>query len=443
MRKILQITPHLGGGLGRVLINWIRHDNNIGNNIHTLACLEKTLNATEDFSDLKKINFYDGLYLQEEKLRKLILESDIVIINWYNHPLIFKLLTQFKFPPSRLINYNHVSSLNPPYNMSEKLIKFFDETVFTTKASYEAEEIINLPENLKERLTTIESAFGSEKYIDYTDFLKKEYETFNVGYFGTASYAKLNSNFVEMCAAVKIPDVKFIVCSGDDQSHIIKDAEKFNAIDSFSFEGRVDYVEPYLKQFHVFGYPLQPKHLGSAEQVFGEAWMFGAVPVVLNNTAERYIVQNKITGIIANSINEYSEGIEYLYKNPDKRKEMAIKGRAFAEERYSINRKISLWEEVFEKVSQTPKTERRWLDNNFDITGAEVFIESIGDYGEIFKEYINRSNSNQNTNDLAYEIQKLFNNNIQWHSNNKGGVKQYLKYFPNDKYLLEWEALLI
>ena len=56
--NILHITPHLGGGLGRVLINWVRKENELKNNVHILACLEKTNNATENFEDVK-INFHD------------------------------------------------------------------------------------------------------------------------------------------------------------------------------------------------------------------------------------------------------------------------------------------------------------------------------------------------------------------------------------------------
>ena len=425
--KVLQLTPHLGGGLGRVLINWVREERKLKTEVsYTLACLEPTRNATEDFSDLKDI-LYDDLYTNRDKLTELIKDSDIVVVNWYNHPLLFDILVNYTFPECRLVCYNHVSSLYPPYNMSSKLLKFFDEMIFTTNASFEAPEITNLNESLKSKCSTIESAFGAE-YIEKPKTIKND---FQVGYVGTASYSKLDKNFVKLCTNVHISDnkIKFIVYTNDSQKHLIEDTEKLNMKNKIFFMGNTKNIFNHLKNFSVLGYPLQPKHFGTSEQAIGEAMVMGVVPVVMNNLAENYIIEHNKTGIIADSYEEYSKAIEYLYNNPHQLKRMSENAHTFAKYRYSLQRKIDSWEKIFIKVMNFSKKDRFWSRDRSYYDGREVFLESIGDYKDVF------TSSEEN-------IKELFKSNIQWYSPNKGGVRQYLKYFPDNEYLKKWEKLL-
>lgn len=446
--KILQITPHLGGGLGRVIINWIREDNKRGKNIHKLFSLEKTQNATEEYKDLNDYIFYD-----KNQLDTLITEADLVIVNWYNHPLLNELLYNYKFPSCRLICYNHVSSLNSPYNMYDALFNYFDHIVFTTKASYYSEEFMEYLELTDNSLkfSTIESAFGSEKYDNILN-IEKRYNVldFNIGYHGTASYSKLDKNFINLCKDTTEylnPDTsKFIICSGDSQEHLIQEAHEKGVSHWFDFKGRVENVSEYLKKVHVFGYPLQPKHLGSAEQVLGEAMMFGAVPIVMNNPAEECIIKSGYNGIVAKTYDEYSAAIGFLYRNPNIRDTMALNAFNYARYEYSLNKKIFLWNRIFYEALKLNKEEHQ-LNKRFNkskITGADLFIYSLGTYGKIFENYINYTELEnfESITKTEEQIKELFNSNDQWKYDNKAGVKQYLKYYPGDKYLQAWEKLL-
>jgi glycosyltransferase involved in cell wall biosynthesis len=367
-------------------------------------------------------------------------QSDIILIHWWNHPALFDIMVNSEFPACRLIIWNHVSALHPPYIHSNKLIEFADRFIFTSPVSYEAEEIIKLPDHLKEKLGVVWSSCGTEIF---TGFKKQEHDGFNVGMTGTVDYGKLHPDFVKMCSNINIPNVRFIVCSGDSQERVKEDAIKLNVADRFSFNGRVPSIMPYLAIYDVFGYPLQPKHLGTCEQAIGEAMMAGVVPVVLNNAAERYIIENKVTGIIANSQEEYCHAIEYLYHNPDTRNRIAQNAISAARKKYSLRRKMKAWGKIFDEILGHDKKIRVWDKRKFQ-TGAEVFIESIGKYGEIFKEYIfsKEQDNEMNMKNSADAIIKLFKSNGQWYSNNKGGVKQYLRLFPDDIYLNEWNKLL-
>jgi hypothetical protein len=164
------------------------------------------------------------------------------------------------------------------------------------------------------------------------------------------NYGKLHSDFVKMCDDVKVP-CNFIVCSSDTQDHLKDEAKKLNAFDKFSFKGKVPNVIDMLSTYDVFGYPLQPKHFGSCEQALGEAMLCGAVPVVLNNPSESYIVEHMETGIVAKNTDEYSRAIEYLYHNEDERKRMSKNAIVSAKKRYNIEHTGRDWNNIFQNNS--------------------------------------------------------------------------------------------
>lgn len=438
--KIAHITPHLGGGVGTVVLHWIAKENETcPDNSHMIICLEKNNNDMSQYTD-KGFYIIDSMYGQQEKIKKIISESDIILIHWWNHPALFDIMINMDFPPCRLVIWNHVNSLYPPYSQSEKLVSFSDYFVFTSPVTYEAEEIKALPQGLKEKLDVVWSSFDSGIF---KDFKRKEHDGFIVGITGTVDYGKLHPHYISMCANIRIPDVKFIVCSGDSQEHVKKDAAGAGIAERFTFNGRVPSIMPYLAIYDVFGYPLQPKHLGTCEQAIGEAMAAGVVPVVLDNPSERYIIEDGKTGIIAKNEEQYSRAVEYLYQNPQKRKEMASKAAVFAKEKYSVAKKINKWNEIFDKVLNQDKGKRKWaLPKKY--SGAEVFIESLGNYGNIFADYIVAKNSGDCAK-LEYcrqKIKELFKSNSQWYSDNKGGVKQYLRLFGGDIFLNEWKELL-
>ncbi|NLD39110.1 MAG: glycosyltransferase family 4 protein [Desulfatiglans sp.] len=441
MINILHITPHLGGGVGTVVLNWLIKEKEINKDFnHRIACLEINKNSMKEYLDLG-ISIHDGLYFNRPLLMEWINESDIVLMHWWNHPTLYDVIVNSDFPECRLILWNHVSALNPPYILSNRLIEYSDRFIFTSPVTYETEEIINLPDYLRERLGVVWSSCGTDIF---TGFKRKNHKGFIVGLTGTVDYGKLHPDFIKMCANINIPDVHFIVCSGDPQDRIKEDAEKLNITDKFSFKGRVPSIIPYLAIYDVFGYPLQPKHLGSCEQAIGEAMMAGAVPVVLNNPAERYIIDNNVTGIIAVSQEEYCRAIEYLYHHPEERTRLAKNAVSAARKKYSISRKIKAWREIFDEILHHDKRHHTWSDGKYT-TGSGIFIESLAKYGEIFKKYIRAKEQvdEENLRLSERDIFELFKSNSQWYSNNKGGVKQYLRIFPDDFYLKEWNKLLI
>ena len=433
--KILHITPHLGGGVGSVVLNWMNKDT--GGNTHTILSLDKNKNS--DWVTVKGQNnnvkivddFYKNFNLNEN-LTQYIRESDIVLVHWWNHPLLYDILINFIWPPCRLVMWNHVTGLYPPYVISEKVIDFCDMFIFTSPVSYESTEIAKLPDNKKGKLDTIWSTIGVESFIDLP---REQHDNFIVGFTGTVDFGKLHPEYIKMCSAINIPNVRFVVCSGDPQEHLIRQAKERGVYNKFDFKGRVPSIVPYVASFDVFGYPLQPQHYATCEQALGEAMMAGCVPVVLNNPTERYIIQNGKTGIVAESCEEYSRAIEYLYQRPDIRKKMAINAQEYARKQYDINKTINKWNIVFDKLYNLEKKLHSW-GNARTFLPYELYIESLGQSGEVLRRFNEAAND-----DLSQEVRSLFNSNSMFKSKSKGSVFQYLSFFPNDEILAKWSVL--
>jgi len=420
MFKILHISSHYGGGVGTVVKAWKDNDKL---NEHRLSFLN---NKTKNYGELFDI--------------EMINNSDIVVCHFWNHPALFDFLINTKLPACRFVFWGHISGLFAPYIYFDKLVEYSDKFVFTSPVSYKCKEIQELKSDLKEKLDVIWSTYGIEKFKNVN---RLEHDEFVVGLTGTVDYGKLHTDFVDMCSKINIPNIKFVICSNDSYEHLKERAYFLNIHNKFLFKSCVENITDYLASYDVFGYPLQPTHFGSCEQALGEAMICGVVPVVLNNLAESHIIKHKQTGLIAKSIDEYCRCIEYLYNNKNELLRMSVNAKQEAEKKYNINNTINKWNELFSKIVKQEKREHIW--SNYFIPPHIIYAISLGPFGLSFFNYTFSdliANSELKKKSIS-EIRQLFKSNIMFCSDKKGSVKQYLNYFPNDKYLQEWEKLLI
>jgi glycosyltransferase involved in cell wall biosynthesis len=444
-KRVLHITPHLGGGVGTVVLNWMKKDNS--GILHTIISLDK--NNSGEWAAVNEqcenVIIHDNCYAKDNFnvfFRDLVELSDIVLIHWWNHPLTYDVIVNFHWPPCRLLLWNHVNGLFPPYTMPEKLFDFVDFLVFTSPVSYECREVKNISDKNREKLDVIWSTVGIE---DFEDLDRIQHITFNVGYIGTVDFGKLNRNFINLCSQVNIPNVRFIVTSVDPQQHIIDEVIEKGIWEKFGFLGhvpRVPHVLRILSEVDVFGYPLQPQHFGTCEQALGEAMMAGCIPVVLANPAEKYIIKHMETGMVADTPEEYPRAIEYLYKNPDLRKQMAENTKTFAKKQYDITKTIQEWNKLFDKAMSTDKNNHIWdLNRTTKYSPAELYVESLGEYALPLRQYIGSKDTGEQTKAIN-AIKQLFNTNPMFYSQNKGSVLQYLRFFPDDQVLSSWADIL-
>ena len=422
---ILHITPHLGGGVGRVLLSFLENTDGSGHS-HKVLCLDY---ANESATDaLKKIGvaLIDKIATNHKRIITEVKNADIVIIHWWNHPLLSNLLITTPLPPSRAVIWSHVAGHHPPQVFTEPLLNYPDFFVFTTEYSRSSPCFKNLERNDSTRFFTIPSCIDTGPLHNIE---KNPHPTFNIGYIGTVDYSKIHVDFIQMSidAAKGLEGIKFIVCGGPSHKELEMEASAKGAAGLFQFEGPVSKIEDYLKVFDLFGYPLSPWHYGTAEQALVEAMSAGVPPLVLNNGAESFILENGVTGFIAKDSGEYSSMIKRLYNSRETLSQLSKQIRQIAKEKFSMQKMIDDWNDLFDSLMRKEKSTKHWnhsFVNAKNVSPSMVFLESIGSCGEMFKSHD--------------KIQKLVNSSPLWRAKTKGTPLHYASFFPNDPDLTKW-----
>ena len=307
--RILHITPHLGGGVGRVLLNYYTKVKNDPFFAHEVACLDYANEHALDMAKHIGLILTDKMSGKGQQLLSMIAGADIVLIHWWNHPLLYDFLVREQLPACRVIFWAHQKGSPAPNNFTDKIFRYPDMFVFTTPLSYDTKEAQNLPAEYKKKLHDIWSTGGVE---DIRSIKLKRHTGFNVGYIGNVDYAKMHPDFLDICNQVDISDVHFIVVGGPNSKRLEEEASRRGIGHKFRFTGFVSEKEKwdYLSRFDVFGYPLAPHHYGSCDQVLQESMAAGVVPVVLANPMESYMIKDRVTGLVAKTKKSMSQSFK-------------------------------------------------------------------------------------------------------------------------------------
>ncbi len=394
-KKILHITPHLGGGVGTVLLNWLSHDKT---NQHKVASLDFANDNAKKVCKERGIPLFDKA--SHEELKDSIKENDIIIIHFWNHPLLYDFLVRNELPACRCVFYSHISGLSAPNLITKKVLSYADTFVYTTPISKEI-----CPTN-----QVILSTGGADSF---NTLPKIPHKGFCAGYIGTVDYTKMHSDYVETLS--KTSADKILVVGGDNEKEIAKSADC-----RFTFTGKVSDIRPYLAQMDIFAYLLNPEHFGTAEQVLQEAMSFGAVPVVLNNKCESSIVEHEKTGLIARNLDEYIFYVERLKNDINLRAKLSQQAKAYAKSNFSLNTFIDRWDTLFNEIMKSDKKSKKWNIHKEKISSFDIFAESLGDF---FDNFILLTDS---------EKRAIFKKS-NWNSDSKGTAKHYYKFLSGDK----------
>lgn len=442
-KQILHLTPHLGAGVGTVVLNYLSHVSKHPCYAHNIVCLDYA--NPEAIKTAKKFGFtlLGDMSKKKEDVLRLIGEADVVLIHWWNHPLLYDFLIREQMPPSRILIWGHISGANPPNNFTDKILKYPDRFIFTTPLSYNVPEVENLSRAYKKRLGDIWSTGG----LDRVQTIKlKKHSGFNIGYIGNVDYAKLHPDFLEMSNNAGIPEATFIVVGGPNGKQIKEEAKSRGIQHKFKFTGFVSEAKKWqqLSTFDLFGYPLAPHHYGTCDQAIQESMAVGVVPVVLGNPMESYMVKDGVTGIVAQDKKAYAKALVRLYRDKQLRQALSRNAKTYAMRTFSMNAMEKQWETVFKEALTSPKLKqnRRWdfQGKLGDISPKDIFIESLGTYANVFVAYCRAKNSREQQ--MAEKNIKKLALSANWRSQSKSSVHQYDRFFPGDPFLSAWSKLM-
>jgi glycosyltransferase involved in cell wall biosynthesis len=431
--KILHITPHLGGGVGKAIYSLANFYSKKFAYSHAVALLEEP--EKPYYAELCGHNGIQVELPNRSDLAVLIAESDIVVINWWHHPAMAEFLANFPDVQTRTILWCHVNGCVYPY-MSYEFANRMDYVCFTTPYSLENPYWTQTQTNWVCENSTVVYGIGEDPNIlDHkTDY--RVGDRFTIGYVGTLNYAKLRPDFVQYCqAALKIvPNLRFVMV-GDRDPHLSMDAERAGISDSIEFLGYVSDPARLLMSFDVFGYLLNSDHFGTTENALLEAMAVGLPAVVMNQSAERHIVRHGDTGYLVSSPAEYADTIRRFAYTQNERQRIGENARARLFEFYSAENSAERFKRVAESVLKRPK-----LRNYFrDILGGSPIAWFSSALNPDDKDLFLRCSQISGQDD-ARELMKGCRPIFRQTS--KSSVHHFSRYFPEDAQLAHLSTLL-
>jgi glycosyltransferase involved in cell wall biosynthesis len=377
---VLHLLPHSGGGVGAVLRALLEAElRESTSTIPSIASLERLNETTRYHFNALGIPWVDCIAMKSgfEKFAALVKRADIVMVHWWNHPLLMRLLFQ-GLPPSRLVLWSHVNGFAAPQSFFPELFELPDRFVFATKASLQSPVVQELPHELRRKLCVIRSCAGIP--ADAVKPCNKD-GPFQFGYVGTVEPAKMHPDFLELCASAKIP-TQCIVAGGPAHDELRSQAEHLGIGNQFDILGPVDDPRPIFRRLHAFAYPLNPAHYGTGEQVLVEAMAYGAVPVVFANPPEKALIRHGETGLITNTAEEFTNALCFLADNPAERERLAVAGRRFVLDECDIKVSVSDFHTLYEEMLSFPKCPHRLslpsFDDIADGSPFHLFLASCG-----------------------------------------------------------------
>lgn len=415
MNRILHITPHLGAGAGKAISGIIPALGDYENIIVLLEEPSCTVHLRACESNGVKILIAP----ERKKIIELCSQADIVVMNWWAHPLSVELLDCISDIKIRIVLWSHINGLIYP-TMPYEFLDIFDYIFFTSPCSMKNTLRDNQYEILKSKSSVV---YGMGEFYPEIQPFKKGYaikSVFKIGYAGTLDFCKMSPDFPYICSIVKksIPDVEFIFYGSYTEEFKNSFFADFPQIEeNIRFEGYVDDIPEKLTQLDLFLYPLTKENFATTENSIIEAMAAGLPVIVMNNPAESEIVIDGFTGCIAKDADEAASKVIQLYKSEDLRRKIGLSAREYIISNYNYDKNCNEFKACIEKVAEMPLKK-----HNFnDICGLDIWSKFLYFSGR-YKEKLERNE--------VRDLPAIF------YSKSKSSPQHYLGYFvEHDKFI--------
>jgi glycosyltransferase involved in cell wall biosynthesis len=346
--KVLHLTAHLGGGVGKAISGLVAQAGVSHPAVqHFVVCLEKP--QKNQFIDLVQKNGGQVVVAPDHVfLEQLLIDADILQLEWWNHPATLQALALLPPLPIRLLTWSHISGLHTPI-IPPSLILSSHKFLFTSPCSYQAAALKDLSAKDRDRLGVVSSSGGFADMPALSPAVA--HDDLSVGYIGSLNFAKLHPRYVDFLSAVQIPDFQVRMIGDLTNQEVLSSQVALSGKPALlDFRGYTSDVAAELGQINTLAYLLNPLHYGTTENALLEAMALGIVPVVLANPAECQIVQHQVTGLIVNSPAEFAQAIHWLAAHPQERRQMGQQAASEVREKFSAEKMESGLDMAYQQV---------------------------------------------------------------------------------------------
>jgi glycosyltransferase involved in cell wall biosynthesis len=379
---VLHIIPRfVGGGPERSILASVATERRTANaNRHVVAVLDPPV-SPHMFLAARRLRVELKIRPERMALAKLIADSDLLQLHFWNHPCLTSLLRDLTFPPARVMLWSHVLGIRAPQILTEDIGRFADYLILTTELSQESAGA----RHAREHGIPVACIPGLSDMGGLEDFTRRGRRGgICVGYIGVVNYAKMHPRFAEMSAAVEVPDVRFVVCGGGGgEDELRRRFAAFGCADRVEVRGPVQNIREALEEFDIFGYPLAEDTYATSEKVLQEAMWVGIPPVVFPHGGVGRLVEHNQTGLVAHAEAEYSRAIEQLARDAALRQRLGEGARRYARAEFDPARWCRVANEIMRALMAKPRRCRSPLQGTED-SAAQNFVRSLGDQAAPF-----------------------------------------------------------
>jgi hypothetical protein len=347
--KIVHITPHLGGGVGKAHAALCAADIDTAGRHYVL--LEEPRDQRH-LDDIRKTGTAVTIAPDRQTIGELMAGADIVQFEWWNHPLMCGLLAGPPLPAMRSVFWSHVSGVAAPF-IPAGLVAAADRFVFTSACSRLAPNLSGPASPGLERTAVINSGFchqdtGTSEFPDR--------EKSGISYLGTVEFTKMSPAMMQVADRLE-HDGALVEIWGD----VGADSPVRDAVAAMKHPGRVRLrghtkdPRAALSRTSIFLYLLQPFHFGTAENALVEAMSLGCAPLVFANPCELEIVRDRETGLVATSVDHAVQLLNWMLDHPDEVRRMGERARAQVLEQKTPDRSIAAFRALWQAAMAEPK----------------------------------------------------------------------------------------
>ncbi|MCB2082269.1 MAG: glycosyltransferase family 4 protein [Rickettsiales bacterium] len=403
MAKILHITAHLGGGVGRALSQLALHDTT---HDHAFLCLEPP-EKPEIPERLKQAGIPVTIAPRREDAEPLLQDADILQIEWWHHPLMLAWLCAAPLH-GRLLFWSHTSGLHYPA-FAPGMTALPHRFVFTSAAS------CNAP-HAGEHTYVVPSSGGLDDFPLRPECTPPS--PLRYGYVGSLNPAKLHPEFATYLDAVPREDFS-VACYGD----IVPDSPAHRTTRARIMGFHSDPAEVYAG-LEVLVYLLHPLHYGTTENALLEAMACGVVPIVGPHAVETSIVKHGETGLVVDSPAAFAEAATYLEDHPEAWRAMSRAATQDIRQRFSLGHTLHALGAHYAALLQEPPRSCAFTQV-FGTTPETWFLRGMGGYSNLF------------TADRTTRLRYPF-----LYETHKSSARHFLQYFPDSPALQRMVRIL-
>ncbi|MDR3560915.1 MAG: glycosyltransferase family 4 protein [Negativicutes bacterium] len=416
--KVLHLTAHLGGGIGRALAALAAQNKRDTIVEDSFICLETPRDTR--FADAIRDTGADiALAPTAAAIRAAVAAANIVQIEWWHHPLLAKTLLDIGAIPARWLVWAHTSGLHYPV-ISPSFAALPHAFVATSAAT--------LPLLADAKLSALAHSTGG--FDGFAPPRDRKDGKIRAGYLGSLNPAKIHPDIVNYIAALGVPGlhVDFYGETGVNP-RLEEEVRRWGGACPVKLRGFCDRPQDILPALDLFIYLLNPSHYGTTENALLEAMACGVIPIVMNNPVESGIVQDGETGFVVKNIEDFTATIHRLIGDRALREKIAAQAAASVRRDYAVSATAEKLAAIYRTLYDQPKSPADFRAL-FGASGGEIFLSGLGRNALLF---------------TAGQEEALRGERLAMpalYEKSKSSAFQFRAYFPDDARLAAYEATL-